>query len=221
MEDEHDDLSAPENEQKGLDRILALSDGVFAFAITLLVLGLTVPALSKGESRTSLNLFKSLSGDLGAFYSYAMSFFVISIWWTAHHRIFRDILRYDRTLMWRNLFFLLFITIIPFLTQLLNEYGDIRIAVIIYDLVQAFGGLALSSVWSHASQHHLLISKSLTRAQIRNASLRSYVPSIGFVVAIILTFVIPSGISPSIANFAIFLIYPLNRIVFRKTDSAA
>ena len=219
LEDEDNKSQVPEGEKKGLDRILAVSDGVFAFAITLLVLGLAVPTLSQGESRTSINLLKALSGEFPVFYSYLVSFSVISIWWTAHHRLFRSIVKYDLRLMWSNLFFLLFVTVIPFLTLLLDEYGDIQIAVVIYDLVQASGGFALSLIWHYVSINHRLISESLTSAQIRQVRLRTYVPVIVFLLTAMVAFFIPEGIPPASANFLLFLIIPLTRLVSRKVPT--
>jgi len=205
------------SEQKGLERILALSDGVFAFAITLLVLGLTVPSLISGEARTSLNLLKSLSGEFASFYSYGLSFFIIAVWWVAHHRVFRYIVGYDSRLMWQNLLFLLFITIIPFLTELLNQYGDIQAAVVIYDISQFFGGLALSAVWSHATnKKHSLVANTLTQEQIRNIRIRGYVVPLTFLITIGIVFVLPTWISPSVANFALIGIVPLTRLVSRR-----
>ncbi len=204
-------------EDKGLDRILSLSDGVFAFAITLLVLGLAVPSLSHNEARTSVNLIEALSGEVTAFYSYGISFFVIGIWWFAHHRLFRYIKRYDSTLMWRNLFFLLFITIIPFQTQLLAQYGDIQIAVVIYDASQVLGGIALSAVWRHATKKHLVVEGSLTANQIRNIRFRGYVPIVTFLVAIAIVFVLPNG-DASFANFSLFAMFPLTWIFSRGNE---
>jgi uncharacterized membrane protein len=206
--------------QKGLDRILALSDGVFAFAITLLVLSLAVPSLSPSQSRTDYNLLVLLSGDINTFYSYALSFVVISIWWISHHRLFRHISKYNSSLMWTNLFFLLFITIIPFLTELVSQYGDIRIAVIIYDLTQAIGGLVLSALWNVAIKNHLLSSERLTKAQIRNIRIRTYVPTFVFLLAIGISFVLPPSIPPGYANFALFAMFPLMRFASRQNAGA-
>lgn len=78
-----EDETASSSEQRGLDRILALRDGVFAFAITLLVFGLAVPSISQdGQSQATLNLelLQSLGADATAFYSYGISFAVIGIW---------------------------------------------------------------------------------------------------------------------------------------------
>ncbi|HZW55199.1 MAG TPA: TMEM175 family protein [Nitrososphaerales archaeon] len=145
-----------------------------------------------------------------------LSFFIIAVWWVAHHRLFRYIIGYDAALMWRNLVFLLFITIIPFLTEILDQYGDIEVALIIYNLSQFMGGLALNSVWNHATSKQLLISKSLTQDQVRNIRLRGYVPSIVFALAIGVSFLLPPGISPATANLTLFAMFPLLRIVGRK-----
>ena len=225
MDDEEPSISSLE--QRGLDRILALSDGVFAFAITLLVLGLTLPTLQEGgygQWRLNSMLLHSLAADTTAFYSYAISFAVIAIWWVAHHRLFRHIKKYDGALMWRNLLFLLFITIIPFLTQLMNQFGNIGVAVIIYDASQLMGGLALAAVWTHASKNHLLVSKSLTESEIKNIQSRNNVPLIVFMIALLLAAFFSYsyqylGIAPGFANFALFGIAPMMRSIARKSNS--
>lgn len=207
-----DEDASGSGEQKGLDRILALSDGVFAFAITLLVLGLAVPAITL---QTSSSLLVALSKESSSFYSYAISFVVISVWWVAHHRLFRYITKYDSALLWINLAFLLFITIIPFLTELLNKYGNIVLAVVIYDVSQILGGLALSILWRYATNKHLL-TKSLIPAQIRNIRIRGYVPMIAFLLAIAVAFALPKGVDPSDSMFVLFVMFPLMRFASRK-----
>ena len=126
--------------------------------------------------------------------------------------------------MWRNVLFLLFVTIIPFLTQLMNEYGNVGAAVMIYDSSQLVGGLSLTAVWTHASKHHLLVSKSLSESQIRATKFRSYVPSIVFLIALATAALFSYsyqyfGISPGFANFTLIGIPPLMRVVTRKSKS--
>lgn len=219
MNDEDEHISSLE--QKGLDRILSLSDGIFAFAITLLVLSLTIPSINNGigltQAKLNSELLQSLGAEATAFYSYGISFAVIAIWWTAHHRLFRHIKRYDAALMWRNLLFLLFVTIIPFLTELMNQYGNVGVAVMIYDASEFVGGLALAGIWAHASNHHLLVSRSLSESQIKNIQFRNYVPSIVFLAAFLLAALFSYtyqgvGIAPGFANFALFGIAPLMKI---------
>ncbi len=222
MSDE--DSSDSSSEQRGLDRILSLSDGVFAFAITLLVLGLAVPNITEGGlSQGALNtkLLESLSVETAGFYSYGVSFAVIGIWWVAHHRLFRHIKKYDLVLMWRNLLFLLFITIIPFLTSLMNQYGNVGVAVVIYDATQSVGGLALWAIWMHASKGHLLVSRSLLETLIRNIRVRNLVPSVVFVIALAIAILLSYtynylAIPPAFANFGLLAMLPLMRIVSKE-----
>ena len=76
----------------GLDRLLALSDGVFAFAMTLLVVQLAVPQLAPGEVG---QLGSRLLEEGLSYVSYLISFVVISLYWYSHHRLFRYIRRWD------------------------------------------------------------------------------------------------------------------------------
>ena len=69
-----------------LDRIIAISDGVFAFAVTLLVLDLVVPVLSSGA--TFRDLYQALSKENASFVSYLLSFLIAGVWWNAHNRNF-------------------------------------------------------------------------------------------------------------------------------------
>ena len=101
---------------KGLDRILALSDGIFAFSLTLLALSLVVPKLTAGQSNAELS--EKLAEEIPSFFVYFWSFFVVSFYWFAHHRVFRYIKRYDSLMMWLNIIFLMFITLVPFILTL-------------------------------------------------------------------------------------------------------
>jgi uncharacterized membrane protein len=94
-----------------IDRVLALSDGVFAFAVTLLVLDLAVPALSPGAS--SMDLWQGLSKEYISFFNYILSFFIAGVWWNGHNRIFEHIRDSNTALRMLNLFFLLWIALLP------------------------------------------------------------------------------------------------------------
>ncbi len=86
------------SETKGLDRIFALSDGVFAIAITLLVLNIEVPDVP--ENRVAEELPGRLLGLWPHYLSYFISFLAILFYWVAHHSVFGAIRRYDRTMIW-------------------------------------------------------------------------------------------------------------------------
>jgi uncharacterized membrane protein len=107
------------------NRIVAFTDGIFAIAITLLVLGLTVPA-GAGD------LTRELLHNSGDFFAYAISFAVLGRYWLAHHRFFSALERFDGRLMALNLFYLAWIALVPFTSQVLGDYGDTTDAVVLY-----------------------------------------------------------------------------------------
>ncbi|MGH3254267.1 MAG: TMEM175 family protein [Streptosporangiaceae bacterium] len=121
-------------------RLEAFSDGVFAVAITLLVLNLTVAGPGHGK------LVHQLGSHWPSFAAYLISFFVIGIIWVNHHALVRSIVVVDRPLLFLNLVLLLWVVLIPFATGLVAEYmsaylagtkggGDVRLAMALYSAV--------------------------------------------------------------------------------------
>ena len=99
-------------------RLEAFSDGVFAVAITLLALNLTVAGPGPGHAR----LTHQLSAHWPSFAAYVISFFMIGIIWVNHHVLIRSITVVTRTLLFLNLLLLLFVVLIPFATATVAEY---------------------------------------------------------------------------------------------------
>jgi uncharacterized membrane protein len=114
---------------RDLTRIVAFTDGVFAIAITLLVLQIDVPA----GATSSSDLLSRLGDQAPDFTAFAVSFAVIGMFWIHNHRFMRTIGEFDRGLMLRLLLYLGIMVLIPFSSQLLGEYGDrYPVVVIIY-----------------------------------------------------------------------------------------
>ena len=169
-----------------LGRILALSDGVFAFALTLLVLSLTVPSIAtngRSPSQVSRELFSALGGDWHVFLGYVFCFAMIAIWWTAHHRTFRYLQRYDRTLIRLNLVLLLEIAVMPFVLEVYVAYPETQTAVVLFAVLQAVAGLTLNSLWTYATTGHRLVSRSLDAEAIRRAQAWGWVTPAVFLVS--------------------------------------
>ncbi len=163
-------------EGRDLSRALALSDGIFAFAMTLLVLGLVLPP---GFNPTQVNTV--LWGLRAAFVSYLLSFFVIWFYWRAHHLIFRYVTSYDRPLLNLNVAFLLFIAVMPFVTNLLSTAGAEPQAVWAYATVQVGAGGALTALWWYATKSHRHVDPSLPESWIRYLTRSTLVTPIIFV----------------------------------------
>ena len=174
----------------GLDRTLALSDGVFAFAITLLVLDLTVPSLVGSVS--NITIASALSQELPKFVNYLVSFFVVGIWWNTHRRNFAYIRKDDATLASQNLLFLLCIALTPFFTNLLDAYGSIQLPVALFALVQAAGGSLMTLMWWHASRNHKLISSRMKNGAIRRILIFNSATPAVFLLSVGLSFFVPT-----------------------------
>jgi uncharacterized membrane protein len=108
-------------------RIVAFSDGVFAIAITLLVLNLGVPEHVRHD-----DLWPVLREQGQDLFAYALSFAVIGRFWVVHHRFFGDVTGFDGRLIALNLFYLAWIVLIPFSSQVLGDHGGDEAAVILY-----------------------------------------------------------------------------------------
>src|SRR5918992_3259185 len=117
-------------EERGVEfsRIVAFSDGVFAIAITLLVLQINVPeSIPQGKT-----LGDELWDQHGDFLAYGLSFAVIGRVWLVHHRFFGDVTSFDSNLMALNLIYLGLVVLIPFSSEVLGDYGDTEAGVILY-----------------------------------------------------------------------------------------
>ena len=116
-----------------VERLLSLSDNVIAFALTLLVLQVTVPPLSQVADPTSAaDLAAQLGSQSGHLVSYVIAFYIIAQFWLTHRRVFRRVEGARDSLAWWNFAFLATITIMPFTSSLLGEYSSNPLAVDIF-----------------------------------------------------------------------------------------
>jgi uncharacterized membrane protein len=124
---------------RNVDRLAALSDGVFAFAMTLLVLDLRVPA--SDLIRSEHDLLRSLAVLTPNLLTYLMSFLTLGIFWIGQQTQLNKVERADRDFSWVHLAFLLTVTLVPFTTKLLAAFIEYRTALVIYWLnIVALGG---------------------------------------------------------------------------------
>lgn len=149
-----------EDEDMGLSlsRLEALSDGVCAIAITILVLLIEVPSASEE------NLLEALWKSGHVFAAYITSFVLICIYWWRHHIISHYLRKTDKILTWLNLLFLLWIAFVPFPTDLLIEHfrsPQIEIAIVLYGSVHLLCGFLLYAIWWYATRGHRLVHEDL------------------------------------------------------------
>jgi len=126
------------------ERMIIFSDAVMAVAITLLVLDLKLP-----EGVTDAQLPSVLQDSLHALWVYALSFIVIGLLWMGHHEQFSYIHRVDGVMLWLNLFFLMTIGLIPFVTSLLSDHGN-ALATSLYAGTLVTTSLLSAAMWWYA-----------------------------------------------------------------------
>jgi uncharacterized membrane protein len=132
-----------------LERIAALSDGVFAVAMTLIVLDIHVPA--HANITTEGDLWRALGEVVPHLVTYLMSFLTLGIFWVGQQTQLNHFVRADRNLAWIHILFLALIALLPFATSLLAEFITYRLALVLYWLnILAFGPVLLWS-WRYAS----------------------------------------------------------------------
>ncbi|MCI4339510.1 MAG: DUF1211 domain-containing protein [Thermoplasmata archaeon] len=173
-----------------LNRILALSDGVFAFALTLLVLSLVVPVfpnLPPGVSPTNAQLAGALNADWARFLGYGFAFVMIAIWWVVHHRTFQYIARYDSALVWINMILLIQIAVMPFVLSVYSTYSNLQVAVDLFAGIQVTLGLTATLLWDYARRAKLL-KPNVPAPVARYFTRRGYLISLVFAASIVVSF---------------------------------
>jgi uncharacterized membrane protein len=162
--------------EKGTDsgRLLALSEGVFAVAITLLVLTIQVPDFPPTRSLMTLNtqLLQSLLALWPTVLGYIIRFLVVGAYWRAHRHIFRHSKRYDAAFLTLNLLLLLSVSFLPLPTGVVGRYPGSWVAVVFYALSLALTGLITFLLWWYASRAYRLIDAHLEKSIIRYYDIR-------------------------------------------------
>ena len=180
------------------DRLIALTDGVVAIALTLLVLDLTSIEAHGSSAR---QLWDTLRNESGRFVAFFIAFWVIAQFWLLHHRVFRRISRHEDTLALRNFWFLFGISLLPFTTVLLGRTTDNPLAVTMFSANLLLISLTLAWLMWTAEQAGIAEPVSEERRLLTRA--RRITTATLFVAIGGLTWVIP----PDTAELLFLLMY--------------
>ena len=157
-------------EEKETGRLEAFSDGVFAVAITLLVLTIKIPGVDVPATQlpNDKQLWSMLLSEWPMLAAYTTSFATIGVMWINHHRLYTHIKRTNTILLLLNLLLLLIIVFIPVPTALVAEYlvrPDQHAAALLYSGTNVILAVCFNLLWRYASYHNRLLSKNAdTRA---------------------------------------------------------
>ncbi len=184
------------------DRIVMLSDGVFAIAMTLLILDIRLPeGLPHATFQDALELL------LPKCISYVISFIMISTYWGVHRRIIHYLKRIDASFIRLNLLLLFFVTALPIPTTfaLQQHYEDpFKLSTIIYTLSLALSGLTLAALWMNATWKHRLVDPNLEQDTINYFLLRSLISPVIFLLSLLILLL---PVNTNYAYFSWWVIY--------------
>jgi uncharacterized membrane protein len=197
-------------------RLEAFSDGIFAIAITLLVLTVSQPS-------NYHNLGHELASRWPSFAAYVVSFAVIGIMWLNHHSIFSHIGQVDRGLILCNLLLLLTIAFLPYPTgvfgQALREQSGTTVAAVFYSCTMAVNALAWSTLWLYASTNRRLLVATFPESERHMATLLFTMGTFAYILAVGVAFLSPIA---SLTMQGVFAVYyaldPVSRRVARSTN---
>jgi uncharacterized membrane protein len=195
-------------------RVEAFSDGVFAIAITLLILSVGIEQSPRGDLGTYLV-------DLWpAYAAYAVSFLTIGIMWVNHHLLFDNFARVDRPMLLLNILLLMLIAFVPFPTHVVAEFArsevDRRNAALLYGLTMTITAILFLALWMYGSRRLL---RADADPQVVSGITRSYLPGAPlYATATLLAFA--SSIGSLIMFAAIALFYALSAALFGRTDAS-
>jgi len=179
------------NEEKETGRIEAFSDGVFAIAITLLILELKVPQVHDPDHMVA-DLLRGLAGLWHSYLAFFLSFVSILVMWVNHHRIFTLVRKSDDAFLYWNGLLLLCITIVPFPTALLAEYMNgpaARVAAAVYAGTALVIALAFTALWQHAIRDNRLLIDGYRADEVAALSRQYRYGPLAYLVAFALAFV--------------------------------
>ncbi len=189
------------------NRIETLVDGIFAIAMTLLVLDLAVPHLNAPLSNMVIQ--NALYGLLPSFISLVVSFVLLAMFWNIHHRIYSQIKSVNTTLLWVNMIWLLFIVLVPFSASLNGNYGDFTISDVIFNINML--GIALVLFLNvYIINRSDFLHETADMAQLKSSEKSTLVFIAIALVALLLAF-----IAPRWGNLVYLLIFPLEMLIDR------
>ncbi|MDD1706562.1 MAG: DUF1211 domain-containing protein [Methanoregulaceae archaeon] len=135
----------------GKSRLESLSDGIFAFAMTLLVITLNVPVIPKQDAPELLPVL--ISAMSSEFLIFTIAFFILAGYWLSHHRILRSVDYIDDRLIWINIFLLFSVVMIPFTTSISGDYDNVLEAVLLFHINLLSASFLLTLVWLYIRNH--------------------------------------------------------------------
>ena len=170
----------------GKNRIEALSDGIFAIVMTLLILEIRVPNLA--ADAPNVQVAPALIALWPKFASYMVTFVSLGFFWVAHHIMYHAIRRADRTVLWLNIFFFMFVSLLPFSTRLLNAFPQAFIAPLFFGANLAVIGWILFFQWSYVNSQPDMLADFVIAEYRKTVSARMLIVPVATTLTVVFCF---------------------------------
>jgi uncharacterized membrane protein len=194
-------------ETKETSRTEAFSDGVFAVAITLLILNIQAPTAIVSDAQ----LYTYVANEWQKIFAFVTSFATIGVMWLNHHRMFTYIKRIDNTLLSLNLLLLLIIVFIPYPTSLISLsllQATVHAPAVLYTATSLLMAIGYNSIWRYASHHNRLISENADQRAVDAVSRQYRYGPLVYLVVFLLAFIYPPASIIACFLLAIFFAIP-------------
>jgi uncharacterized membrane protein len=184
----------------GKNRIEALSDGIFAIVMTLLILEIHVPNLP--PNAPNVEVAPALVALWPKFASYIVTFVSLGFFWVGHHIMYHAIRRADRILLWLNIFFFMFVSLLPFSTSVLNAFSEAFIAPLLFGTNLAIIGWILFFQWSYANAQPDMLADFVSAEYRKIVRSRMLIVPVGTTLTAVICF---WSVGISLAIYLLFL----------------
>lgn len=174
-------------------RLEALSDCIFAFAMTLLVLTLTLPDAM--AELANVKPHELLLGQAHKFFNYLLGFMLLAIFWMRYHWQFHWIKRTDSGMIWINIFILMFVALMPFSTDIVGDFSGSTTAEVFFATNLLILGLLFLGSWAYATRNRRLVDSDLDTEIVTMGLRRGMVTPIVSAIVIVLSFFC-AGVEP-------------------------
>lgn len=179
----------PEEKTPNEDRLVMLCDGVFAIAVTLLVLDIGIPAGLSSAKQIEDALQELIAPGI----IYLMTFLIIAVYWRFHRMLMQVVQRLDNAFLSLTFLFLAFIAIFPATFKLIGVYGGYRLIVIVYTLGLSGCGFSAFALWFYATHKHRLVSPDLPQEEIDTRTISLLINPLIYCASLLLLIWIPDG----------------------------
>jgi len=197
----------PEDFRRDESRALSLSDGVFAFSMTLMVLTLSQP--EPGRVATD-DLARAVLDQVPSLVSYFFSFIVIAFFWQAHRRVFRYVTHHDTFVEWLNVLFLFSVSFLPYPTDIAGDYNDQRFSVVFYGASIWLTSTLLSLLWWYVSKDRRFLHARVP------VQLINYQQARGLIIPFVALLSIGVSFASLNAAWLCWLLVPVGQIAVRQ-----